>query len=118
MDQRVSQPIRWRRAINRANNAIRGVLELRSQWITKLEQLREELEDLREQRTRKSKELSAALANLFSLQSDYQFCRDQVPDDVQNFSFEQIPGDEKFPLEEDEIEQTLDDVIDALTKLQ
>jgi hypothetical protein len=117
MDQRVSRPIRWRRAINRANNAIRGVLELRSQWITKLEQLREELEDLRAQRTGKSKELSDALANLVSLQSDY----DRVPNDVQNFSFEhlreQIPEDEKFPLE-DEIEQTLDDVIDALTTLQ
>ena len=98
MDQRVSRPDQWRAAINRANYAIHQVLELRSEWITKLEQLRG-VEELREQRTALINSLHDALTDLVNLQSDYQFCRDQVPeslqdttyatklDDVQNFSF-------------------------------
>jgi hypothetical protein len=139
MEQRVSRPVQWRTAINRANNAIGGVLELRSQWMTKLEELRGVLEDLRAQRTCKSQELGDALADLVSLQSDYQFCRDQVPqsledtnyvtklDDVQHFVFEhqrkQVPEDEKFPLE-DELEEALNNeyleepFIDALAELE
>jgi len=139
MDQGVSRPDQWRSAINRANYAIRGLRELRSQWITKLEQLREELEDLRAQRTGKSEALSNALADLVGLQREYEFCRQQVPDsledtnyatkldDVQNFSFEylrkQIPEEEKFPLE-DALEEALDDewredpFIDALAVLE
>ncbi len=124
MDKRVSRPDQWRSAINRASYAIHQVLELRRQWITKLEQLRGELEELREQRTTVSKSLDEALDDLIYLQSDYQFHKDVLPeslwdtnygtklDDVQNFSFkrqqERIPADEKFPLE-DALEESLDD---------
>jgi hypothetical protein len=126
-------------AINRANNAIHQVLELRRQWITRLEQLRGELEELREQRTALSRSLDEALDDLVYLQGDYQFHKDVLPeslwdtnygtklDDVQNFSFkhlqEQIPADEKFPLE-DALEEALDNeylkepFIDTLAELE
>jgi hypothetical protein len=113
--------------------------ELRSDWITRLEELREALEELREQRTTQREVLDGALADLVGLQSDYQFCRDQVPesledtnyatklDDVQQFSFEylrkQLLEGEKFPLE-DALEEALDDewreepFIDVLAELQ
>ena len=114
MDQQLSRPAQWHSSINRAYRAIEGVQELRSQWMQKLEELRQALDELRAQRTSKSKDLHNALTDLVCLQSDYQFCRDQVPeslegtnyvtklDDVQNFTFDylqkRIPEDEKFPL--------------------
>jgi hypothetical protein len=102
------------------------VLELRSQWMMKLEELREELEELRAQRTTKSKNLDDALADLVSLQKDYEFCRLQAPESLE-FIFEhrrkQISEDEKFPLE-DELEEALNNeyleepFIDALAELE
>jgi len=129
MDKRVSRPDQWRSATNRGIYAIDQMRELRSQWITKLEQLRGELEELREQRTALRKSLGEALIDLVNLQSDYQFQKDVLPeslwdtnygtklDDVQNFSFEylrkQIPEEEKFPLE-DALEEALLDEEDGL----
>lgn len=137
MNQRVSRPVHWHASINRANAAIYNLRELHHQWVVKLEALREELENLRGQRSSKTKELNEALADLSGLQREYdswglpetlEFSRLQGKlDDVQQFPFEHLRENisqlEKFPLE-DALDETLEDdlrdepFIDALHTLQ
>src|SRR5215469_13707629 len=115
MDQRVSRPVRWRIAVNRATSALRGLKDLHREWAFKIQELHEELEELRAQRTRRSEELNDALADLVSLKSEYAIW--VVPEsltdsrlqeklyDVQDFDFQglrdDIPELTKFALEDD-----------------
>jgi hypothetical protein len=130
MDQGVSRPVRWRTAVNRAANAQSQLRHLHRQWATKLEELREELDDLRARRDGMSEELDDALLDLICLQSEYNVWN--VPENlsdsrlqgklfgVQSFGFkalrEDVPNLAKFSLE-DELESTLEsnleDTVDA-----
>jgi hypothetical protein len=114
MDQRLTKPERWRRAIARGQTAIEEMKELRRNWLMKLEMLRDELEELSAHRDKKSEALREALLDLYRLQGEYE--RWSVPDSlsetrlqdklsrVQEFDFQtprnNLPGNDPFDFEE------------------
>jgi hypothetical protein len=125
MDQRLSRPVRWRMATTRGLRATAELQDLRSRWLTKMQELRDELENLRDEQAGKVKQLGDALADLICLQSEYN-CWD-VPEnledsrlrsklyDVQLFNFEALLDSlqelNNFPAA-DEIEEAIDSLDD------
>ena len=125
MEQRLSRPERWRIATSRGIRAISVLRDLQSSWMMKLQELRNELENLRDEQTNMAQMLEEALAELIYLQSEYNCW--SVPEnlsdsrlqsklnDVQSFSFrtqfDRVQELTKLPLE-DQLEAVIDSLDD------
>jgi predicted nuclease with TOPRIM domain len=127
MVQEPNRRVRWCSAVNRATNAAGGLQNLHTQWAIKLEELREELDNICAERSRLSQEFNDAISDLKDLQSEYESWRENLPDfisesiineklwDVLNISFMYLNiGElEKFVLEQ-AMDDLPDDAIDAI----
>jgi sRNA-binding protein len=114
MVQKQSRPDRWRKLVDLAANAAGELGQLHVQWAIKLEELREELANIRAERSRLVEEYNDAISRLEDLQSEYESWSHNMPDsfdesrvtdkldDVQNFDFKFLKIEElkKFVLEQ------------------